>query len=491
MNDNSDLQLTPETEEIIQIAVELPYHPGLVLIPVACDVCKLLMYAGEEQVGQWKICPDCGRKTLIRPVKPIEKVVVEFSPDGGYQIRKTAVTQSPAPRVVSDYRDIEGSVDYRACRMPNRVVPEQNVDPLEAAMDQVLSGKKDPTSPKQPPVTPSVYSLHDTTAQDSIQKSTPVQQVDAAHIGRKTVPVPPIAQRSGSTTTRTGKTPSERGTPTQTGNQSTIPAATKGASLLTLKSFFYPFFDKCNSWRFLYDFIVGMIAIYLSLNLFRFLAQFVFSIKYFAAADSLGLKEIVQFLGEYMLGMLPFGIWFVFLAINAMTIFVQTKNGDDRVQTWALFRTDFAIQYFIWIALLGCIALIPGQLISAGLFLQGCPAWRLLFIPASLYLLFPLFFLSVTQADTGLELFQKRIWKSVLFQPLHWLVYYLLALPLCLGFVGASVASYLLVACFLEVNYFVIQLLFLPVAPLLCQVFRWSIYLYFRLLGTLAWNLND
>ncbi|MDO5566819.1 MAG: hypothetical protein Q4G59_09200, partial [Planctomycetia bacterium] len=404
MNDNHDLELTPENEEIVQIAAELPYHPGMVLIPVACDICKLLMYAGEEQVGQWKICPDCGRKTLIRPVKQLDKVVVEFSPDGGYQIRKVATAQQPTSRVVSDYRNIEGSVDYRTDRMPNRVVPEQDVDPLEAVMDEALSRKKHPKS--------SADSSGDTIIPLQKQKGDSPQQNETVPIERKSVPVPQNTHGTDSTANRTKETPAKSLPAEPFQDKSVTSTQTARTPQYSLKKFFYPFFDKCNSRRFMCDFIAGTLAIYMSLNLFRFLVQFVFSVKYFAADDSLGLQEILQFLGQYMLGMLPFGVWFVFLAINAMTIFVQTKIGDDRVETWANFRTGFAVQYFVWIILLGMISLIPGQLISAGLFLQGCSSWRLLFIPVSLYLLFPLFFLNVTEADTGLELFQKRIWKS-------------------------------------------------------------------------------
>ena len=37
-------------------------------IPVYCKVCRTLMYAPAERIGQFLVCPDCGTKTQIRPV---------------------------------------------------------------------------------------------------------------------------------------------------------------------------------------------------------------------------------------------------------------------------------------------------------------------------------------------------------------------------------------------------------------------------------------
>lgn len=502
MDNYQDYELTPEEETPVKIAADFPYRPGLILVPVTCDICKLLMYATEEQIGQWKICPDCGRKKQICPVKAVEKVVVEFSPDGGYQMRKCELAPNPGSRIVSDYRAIEGSVDYKADRMPNMIVPEEDIDPLEAAMDKFLTMSKRPTVVMKRPDKPSsIYPVSPPSRSLQEQQSVSSEQ-DRAERQIRTVPVPAILPETGRGMKQTNKESSMTGLFGQPESRpGTIPVGppiivtpsppSKAKSAGMFKGFFHPFFDKRNAKRFLIDFLTGTVALYMSLNLFRFLGQFAFSSQLFAGDNSLGLKEILQFLGEYMLGMLPFGVWFVFLAINGMTIFVQTKNGDDRIETWADFRTDFAIQYFIWVILIGGISLIPGQLISAALYLQECPAWRMIFIPASLHLLFPLFFLSVTEANAGLELFHKRIWKSLFFQPFRWMTCYLAALLPAIFATGAFYASYALVACSLDITFFAIQFLFLPAAPILCQIIRGSVYFYFRLLGTLDWNLDE
>ncbi|MDR2757218.1 MAG: hypothetical protein LBC20_16090 [Planctomycetaceae bacterium] len=82
------------------------------LIPVVCSLCGTRMYAGENEIGGFKTCPDCGRQTEIKMVPKSEQIKPVISPGGGYGIGQSELPeQRPVFRTLTDYRHVEGSLD--------------------------------------------------------------------------------------------------------------------------------------------------------------------------------------------------------------------------------------------------------------------------------------------------------------------------------------------------------------------------------------------
>jgi hypothetical protein len=104
-HDNEELQLAPIEEDELglapieddnatkQIAPDIPYNTKTRLIPVICSACKTRLYAGENQVGLWKRCPDCECLTEIHAVPP-KFMLVANDPEaaGGYNIQEPNVS---------------------------------------------------------------------------------------------------------------------------------------------------------------------------------------------------------------------------------------------------------------------------------------------------------------------------------------------------------------------------------------------------------------
>jgi DNA-directed RNA polymerase subunit M/transcription elongation factor TFIIS len=94
------------------LAGAVPQSVTGLLIPVVCSLCGTRMYAGENEVGGFKTCPDCGRQTEIKMVPKSEKVKPFISPDGGYGVSQSEIPeQRPVFRTLTDYRHVEGSLD--------------------------------------------------------------------------------------------------------------------------------------------------------------------------------------------------------------------------------------------------------------------------------------------------------------------------------------------------------------------------------------------
>ncbi|MDR3199070.1 MAG: hypothetical protein LBU34_14480 [Planctomycetaceae bacterium] len=94
------------------LAGMVPQPAAGLLIPVVCSLCGTRMYAGENEIGGFKTCPDCGRKTEIKKVAQSEKIQPFISPNGGYGVSQSELQEKrPVFRTLTDYRYIEGSLD--------------------------------------------------------------------------------------------------------------------------------------------------------------------------------------------------------------------------------------------------------------------------------------------------------------------------------------------------------------------------------------------
>ncbi|MGL6194302.1 MAG: hypothetical protein ACRC2T_05720, partial [Thermoguttaceae bacterium] len=109
IEEESELSLAPiNDEDEKKIAPDFPLDTKLRLIPVICSACKTRLYATENQVGMWKVCPDCGRKSEIRYVEPEFRYSVELSENGGYIVKEPEIEQKPTFNIDVDYRTVGG-----------------------------------------------------------------------------------------------------------------------------------------------------------------------------------------------------------------------------------------------------------------------------------------------------------------------------------------------------------------------------------------------
>ncbi|MDO5581592.1 MAG: hypothetical protein Q4G69_10695 [Planctomycetia bacterium] len=462
--DNDDLQLVPEAEdpELDTVPEEEPYSPDIRMVPVRCSACELLLYTDERNIGKWKICPDCGRKTLIR--KPLEKFryVAHIDENGILQIKKTEDPDRPAIRIIKDYRTVEGSVDEGNERLPV-LNNEDSGDFLEKGIDAVLARKKKRAESNiAPPI-----------SSDPIPGRVPVPD---------RVPVPKAAPDSHRSADRTPPQIASR----PSGEENT------DESPWTESRFFFPFFDPKNRRRFLFGIITGLIAIFMSFNLLRLMGQFLFSADRRGPDYVYQAGDILYFIVLYGAAAFPFALWMVHLCTNGMSLFDQTREGFSRIRKWIPFRADLALLTIRWLGIVLFLAPFPGVVISFIIrILVSNTGWRLLLVPASAYIVFPVFLLSIVENDAGLELYHSRIWTSLWTKIKSWIFYYVIALiPLFLSITTLTGAIILLIWS-IPKDFGEIQHWYLLAALILCPALTFSVYFYFRLLGAHLWTINQ
>lgn len=150
--DSFEYQLTPIEEDRQEVVYDEPFVPGTVLVPVRCTTCHLLQYTRETNVGKWLVCPDCDRKNEIRAVAQTEKVVVELSEEGTFEMRPVAAKRVSAPKFNVDWRQVPDAVDVGAEAIPYQFKPDRSDDHLENLFDRML--KPAPTGSKRESVSP-------------------------------------------------------------------------------------------------------------------------------------------------------------------------------------------------------------------------------------------------------------------------------------------------------------------------------------------------
>jgi DNA-directed RNA polymerase subunit M/transcription elongation factor TFIIS len=104
------------------------------LVPVVCSLCGTRMYAGESEIGGFKICPDCGTQNEIKSVPKKERIQPQIAQGDGYGVDKIDKNEKrPAIRTLTDYRYVEGSVDeelYNPEKAKSKLKSTKTSDPL-------------------------------------------------------------------------------------------------------------------------------------------------------------------------------------------------------------------------------------------------------------------------------------------------------------------------------------------------------------------------
>jgi DNA-directed RNA polymerase subunit M/transcription elongation factor TFIIS len=101
-----------EGKNTFEVAGDVPqYNNNILLVPVVCSLCGTRMYAGEDEIGGFKICPDCGRQNEIKPVPKAERIKPDLT-NGSYNVGQVnELEERPVLRTLTDYRFVDGSLD--------------------------------------------------------------------------------------------------------------------------------------------------------------------------------------------------------------------------------------------------------------------------------------------------------------------------------------------------------------------------------------------
>ena len=499
---NDELGLTPEPEEIRPLAPDEPFSPNMILVPVVCDVCKLLIYAQEKHIGLWVVCPDCERLTRICAVDPLSRFVVKVGETGALEICRAADSvPMPVQRVNADYRTVAGSLDLGAEPIPFYGLDQSSDDGLENMMDRFLKTKSVQTE------TDDERRFAELSRRDEENKRRreEIARRETAEERRKRL-IRELdttrARRSPSTPNRTSKNdrPALRpqsastGTPPPVSNAPSVDRSDRREVPFgdPWRHFFRPFFDKANSRRFQILYGSGVLSMVTFFCLYHYVVQL------FTPGSDV-FYSFTLFFTQYLLTFIPLAIWGVIVILNVMTIFSETRDGFNEIHRWILFRVEYATQYLFWLFVLGWIAPLAGFLLGAifdarqivfvfyGVNLLG---W----VPlgaVSMFFFFPILLLSIAENDKGLEIYHRTVWRSLIFRPKLWLTYYFYAFLIAAALLALGIFTVQLIRTTFEYAFISMSIFYIVAGAAIPFFVLILLHVWFRLLGALAWSIHQ
>ena len=230
-------------------------------------------------------------------------------------------------------------------------------------------------------------------------------------------------------------------------------------------------FSHANIWR---RWLAYSTVLMISLGLFDYgffqMRQFAEAKEKIPLPTALGLAVVV-----FSAGILAV-LWFMSIARGLLAILDDTSEGLDRVENWPEGNIFGGIRSAMSIFYALVLSLVPGSALCSliGGFVED--AW-LLIPPLSVVLLFPLFLLSMLEKDSAVEPFSSEVWESLSDAREAWILMYAISVVIW-GFVG--------LIDWLTSEMFSIPEVRIVIGPL---VFTGGLFIYYRLLGRLAWIL--
>lgn len=515
------------------------------LIPVTCSACKTRMYAGEDQIGMWKRCPDCERLTEIRYVEPKFRYVVEIDESGGYSVRPPEVTAGPERRINVDYSKEsllgEEAPEYVETRSFGEQQPKlekmlQSLldskeekekarkekefrERVDNEIDQFRRERNSPSSgdPLARLIAEKEGSAYERNSGISETKSDPPDEESGplplrpspSAPPKKTLPKPPqspapvpVPPRKNDSVNHgpspSGKSVTEK--PTATVREKRSGASTRewdpGPTPFWpgIANFLEPFYSAHNRKKLFVLFIFGLIA--------NFCLEKVMSIIVRATLDSDPGKMISW--GE--MGILGFGfflggffgvVWFVLVLMFSISILVSTSSGKIKVKNWVMFDLHLGISYVFWTALILFVSGYPGIFLIWGIEafhpMNELPQVmiKLAIFLVGVFVTFPILFLCVTETDTFFGGWPKKTLGSLVRMPLLWvkfftsiLIFATLPVALLLAWLGLTLDFQ---------DSWWIQSIGYYLTIALLKTLLWGFFplIYFRFLGRVSWVISQ
>jgi len=493
---------------------------GIANIAIICPVCGTRMYATPKQVGQTMVCPDCLETVqIVAPAAADPKTSAARRPRTGRSV-------PPAqPRPARPARDDDAGEELKLSEpvdIPTeRILPKQLVDllretdpvgrsPVEpaASPDDSAPGAAQPGGSARPgagrvpapqpsrpaPPTHNEFAVKCATC-DTLVYATPEdigQRRTCPDCGSPVVITAPRtkprrvehvsdADYEGQLFTLSEPAkldvyqPSAPGTAARTMGED---ALRKAEEAYDQRKGEEPTLPPIPLWDGLFRFlphlpIFGRLVA--SSILLAMLAKLAMAVPVWA--DEIGSVQFLALLGTVGLLVLVVAS-FVYIGSAGLVVLQESAAGKDDIADWPTMSPAEMIQDSLTVAVPAFYALLPGLVLfiaTGGLALPL--ATRLLFLGLSLYLFFPVIQLSALEAGSLIVPASPQILKSLSTDFLLWVTFYLMS------FAVAMIVALSLTALRPDRSFFVILLL--------ASVWSVAIFLFYRLLGRLAWASQE
>lgn len=546
--DDDELGLSPIADEDAEkpIAPEVSVGAGVRLIPVTCSACKTRMYAGEDQVGLWKRCPDCYRLTEIRAVPP-KFILVADDPEaeGGYEIGEPEIDRRRVLQLQAEAKRLAdlaaGKIRADLQDLPQGPPPKAGDDTpmLERALNRFLTSREEKEEQQK---------IDDERARqqsevEAVKQATREGRLEEylARSGGDPAADDPAARRNAERQRQfeAGLTPPPLPTPPQPGFSGeagvlvppplpapppppgilegsesrpspnpTAPPTGKRARLFAEKNaaearrkgkpdrmpaFWAPLLAPGARSRMLFLIVCGLLGNSFGEKARAMILQALFDrVPGEAPGYMYNISESAFLVFSFWLGTALSAIWLALLFLFGISLFLETSQGKDRVENWVPFDLDFGCSYLGWSFWILTVAGFPGFLLWQGLSLLF-PGSVEVFLPlhyAFQFLCFPILFLCVIESDTFLGKTPRKTVGSLVRAPWLWLRFYAVAALLVGVPLGMLVALFLAGATWAD-TWIMNSPLYYAVAAVLWTFSGFFVLLYFLRMGRLAWEIEQ
>jgi DNA-directed RNA polymerase subunit RPC12/RpoP len=402
------------------------------LVPVVCSLCATRMYARESEIGGFKTCPDCGRQNEIKAVATSERVPPVLISGGGYTVDASQIPATrPTFRTLTDYRYVDGS------------------------LDKELYETKKPEPKFSRPL--SIFPILDNTDATSTTETNKVSDSNESNESNESSESDAVRERQA------------------------LKKAGFNAASISLQHLERTPLPKFPFWT----------RIFVPFLYFELLVLTVLS-SFFCSA---GLIVAIILPIYWVMFSAPFGLIFFSLGISllantAHSVFLWTTSGNDLPEKddWQEFRLLESGSFAIWLFLLAILAASPGYLLASSFPATSASPEQTIEIPLvsfllgifSLFVFFPIFFLSSMESNSYFMILAKGTCCSLFRCTGIWLRFY--------------AVSFLLAAIFCAIIGLVLFFVQNNVLAGLAVVFSiGSVFsiLYARFLGRLGWALEE
>ncbi|MCL2305740.1 MAG: hypothetical protein FWC43_10390 [Planctomycetaceae bacterium] len=493
LDDEDELKLAPlDEKETRKIAPDFPLETDLRLMPVVCSACKTRMYATEDQVGMWKVCPDCHRQTEIFYVEPEFRFTVELDENGGYLVKKPEIEHAPTFNIGVDYRTVDG---YQKPEFIKQRVFDDEQPKMEAFLQGLLESKiEKERKQKKMDLEKKIEeemrlakrkrmeTVGDNT-NSSARKTNEKNNLPSKHL-----PTPPLLPAP----------------PRPKQPEPSLPPSSADSRLPPtpfwpgLRNFLEPFLSPINRKKLIVLFIIGYLANYFGEQIKSAFAHVFLETHPEGTAYVMSYAEMGFFSVNFFVGIFFGIVWLILVLLFGINILTTTASGKIKVERWIMFDLGLGFSYIFWTSLMLFVSFYPGVFLIWGIeavFPEFATAtyvypWIAIFFLSPIFT-FPISFLCVTETDTFFGGWPKKTLGSLALFPMLWLKFFgavLLFSVVPILFLGTLAylnlfhyenpwmqsIGYYIVSAFLET----VLLGFFPL-------------IYFRFLGRVSWVISQ
>lgn len=526
--DDDELELEPIEDDDAkkQIASDIPFNSGVRLIPVICSACRTRLYAGEDQVGLWKRCPDCERLTEIRAVPP-KFILTADDPEaaGGYNVQDAEVTKQDIARLkakhLNDFEENQKILERE--RQENKFIPkvyveetpimegllnhllkssdekkeekkilkrEQQIETeVEAIKKAARDGKLDELLASQ--MNNQQKAVIDPAERKRIEKQ---RQFEAAKASSTTLSSQSSSQQSSqqySSQSPQQKTPQQKLPPplskdvkiSKSADQIVVNKSISTLSMLLDK--------RCRARMFILT-ICGLIG-----NLAGEKAR---SMIWQVSIDKI-YEQIPGYVYtwaergflfiNFWVGAVLTIVWLCMLFLFGISFFDASAAGKDKVERWTPFNLDFGCSYIGWAFLILFVSGFPGYIVwrICSFFLTDYNIQLMVIHYIGQFFCFPILFLCVIESNTFYGDLPIKTLKSLYQRPMLWFKTYCksavfvgIPVTIIVGLAGMGTAYY--------DYWFMHSVYYYFIASVLLTFCGYFVLFYFRLLGKTASEIN-